>query len=410
MDKRTFLKTLAVAGVSSDVWALSPSTLASQADFWDTLRAHYILTPDFINLENGYYCITPKPTLDRYFEHLTSVNRLGSWYMRNRRFTDNEAVRKELAKVVGCSLEEIIITRNTTESLDTIISAFDWKPGDEAVAAHQDYPSMLHHFELMEKRYGMKTKRVDIPQQPQNDEEIVSLYEKAITPRTKLLLVSHLINITGQVLPIQKIADMAHRKGVPILVDGAHAVAHLDFKLRDLSVDFYGASLHKWLSSPLGAGMLYVKKERIPGLWPMFGDSDYPDHDIRKLNHTGTPAVATDLTILDAISFHQAIGSARKEARLKYLYAYWKTKLQEVPRIHIQSPLDPARSSGIGNVGIEGMSPAKLAQRLLEEFKIWTVAIEGAGVKGCRITPNVFTTTQELDTFVNAMKKIAASA
>lgn len=407
MNKRSFLKTLALAGISPQLLALDPTHLASQPDFWEAIRKQYVLTPDFINLENGYYCITPKPTLEKYWHRIQEVNTVGSWYMRNRRFEDNEAVRKSLAQLVGASFEEIIITRNTTESLDTIISAFDWKSGDEAIAAHQDYPSMLHHFELMERRYGMKTIRVDIPQQPQYDEEIVQIYEQAITSRTRLLLISHLINITGQVLPVQKIARMAHRKGVQVLVDGAHALAHLDFRIPDLEADFYGASLHKWLSSPLGAGMLYVKKERITGLWPMFGDSDYPDTDIRKLNHTGTPAVATDLAILDAISFHQAIGSARKEARLKFLYHYWKDQLQGVPNIQIQSPLDPSRSSGIGNVGIRGISPAQLAKQLMETAKIWTVAIDGAGVKGCRITPNVFTTTQELDTFVTAMKKIA---
>ncbi|TAG71342.1 MAG: aminotransferase class V-fold PLP-dependent enzyme, partial [Runella slithyformis] len=293
-------------------------------------------------------------------------------------------------------------------SLDTVIAGMDWKAGDEAVMAMQDYGAMLDMFKQQARRYGIINKVISVPNHPKSDEEIVQLYEQAITPKTRLLMVCHVINITGQILPVQKIAQMAHRLGVEVLVDGAHAIGHIDFKISDLGCDYYGSSLHKWLGSPLGAGLLYVKKEKIKNLWPLFADPNFGDDDIRKLNHTGTHPVHTDLAIADAIRFHQEIGIERKEARLRYLQNYWTSKVRTNPRILVNTPAEAARSCGIANVGIKGMTPANLAKTLLEKYKIWTVAIDYANVQGVRVTPHLYTSLQELDAFVRALQELAA--
>jgi len=220
-------------------------------------------------------------------------------------------------------------------------------------------------------------------------------------------MLSHMINITGQILPVKKICDMAHSKGVKVIVDGAHAIAHIEFKISDLNCDYYASSLHKWLSVPLGAGLLYVQKNNIEELWPLFGENDYPNNDIRKLNHTGTHPMHTELTIPFAINFYITIGAKRKEERLRYLQNYWTNKIKNNPNIILNTPLDSQRSCAIANVGIKNMKPSIMAETLLKKYKIWTVAIDYANVHGCRITPNVYTTTQELDEFVNALKEMS---
>jgi selenocysteine lyase/cysteine desulfurase len=330
--------------------------------------------------------------------------------MRTRLVPDKTAARDKLAALAGCAPEELIITRNTTESLDTVIAGYDWKPGDEAIMAEQDYGAMRDMFKLQAKRYGMVPVSVSLPNDPKSDDEIVSLYANAITPKTRLLMLCHMVNITGQILPVRKIADMAHARGVDVMVDGAHAFAHLDYKITDTGVDYYGASLHKWLGCPLGTGLLYVKRDKIAKLWPVFADESMAVDDIRKLNHTGTHPAHTDLAIEHAIAFHQMIGAERKEARLRFLQNYWTKQVRTMPNVVMNTPADPARSCAIANVGIKGMKPRDLAKSLLEQHRIWTVAIDNpaAGVQGVRITPHVFTTTVELDAFVKAIRTLSA--
>ena len=415
MHKRDFLRTLGGAAIG---FALSPAErqllaatppadLASREDFWSELRARYVVPTEFIHLEHGYYSMQSQPVLERYLQHIREVNAVSSRYMRTVQYPNKERVQGKLAALAGCSPRELIITRNTTESLDTVISGFDWKPGDEAVMGVHDYGAMLDQFSLMARRWGITNTRVTVPLDPASDDEVVQVYAKAITPRTKLLMVCHMINITGHVLPVRKICDMAHARGVPVMVDGAHAFAQLDFRIPDLDCDFYGASLHKWLGTPLGAGILYVKPSAVEKLWPLYGDEGYAATDIRKLNHTGTHPVATDLAIEDAIAFHETIGIQRKEERLRWLQQYWTTKVRGVPRIKVFTPRDPARTGAIANVGIEGMKPGDLATALMEKYRIFTVAINTAGVTGVRVTPQLFTTTQELDALVRALTELA---
>lgn len=420
MDRRAFLKGTTLASLAAPlllsqvqqavaaVSGKSAEALAQDEGFWRSVRGDYRLKPDYINLENGYYCFMPEATLERQVAHLRRVNYEGSYYMRTVRQDNKRLVAEKVGAVVGAPAEEIAITRNTTESLDLVIGGLDWKAGDEAVLAEQDYGAMQNHFKLVARRYGVVNKVVSVPNHPESDEALVALYADAITDKTRLLMISHMINITGQILPVRKICDMAHARGVEVLVDGAHAYAHVPFQMAELDCDYYGASLHKWLSAPLGAGLLYVKREKIPALWPLLAARDLPDDDIRRLNHTGTDPVHVDLGILDALEYQAALGLPRKAARLHFLQRYWTEQLRDVPGVIVNTPADPARHGGIGNVGLEGWDPRDLAKTLLEEHRIFTVGIDRPGVRGLRITPNLYTTLEELDTFVAVMKRLAA--
>jgi len=419
MNKRDFLKSVALLGlgVSSGnkiLRALPPApsetepAAANSEDFWEKIQAGYVRDPDRINLENGYYCVMPKPTLEASVRHAREQNLQGTYYLRTRQADDKVATRSMLAKFGGCELGELIVTRNTTESLDTVVSGFDWRQGDEAVMAFQDYPSMLAMFKQQARRYGIVNRMVSVPNHPESDDEIVSLYERAISPKTRLLMVCHVVNITGQILPVRKICDMARSHGVPVMVDGAHSFAQLDFKIPDLGCDYFGASLHKWLGAPLGLGILYVRRDRIPSLWPLLGDAEYGSDDIRKLNHIGTNPVHSELTIPDAIGFHNRIGSARKESRLRFLQQYWTTQVRDLAGITLNTPFEPSRTCAIANVRVNSRSPDELARVLLERHRIWTVAIDNpeASVRGIRVTPNLFTTTAELDTLIGALREL----
>lgn len=420
MKKRTFIKTAALSGIGSSIGMdalaalfdskknVSAETLAADDQFWKQIRSQYLIKTDYINFESGYYNIIPQPTLEKYLQHIRDINFHGAHYMRTVQVENKNRMAAKLAEVAGCSPDELIITRNTTESLDIIIAGQDWKAGDEALMAIQDYGSMLDMFQQVSNRYGVVLNKVSVPNIPKSDEEIVSLYEKAITPKTKLMMVSHMINITGHILPVRKICDMAHRKGVKVMVDGAHAFAHIQFKIKELGCDYYGTSLHKWMGVPLGSGFLFVKKENVASVWPLLGDGNRDLTNIQRLNHTGTHPCATDLAIEDAIDFYNRIGAERKEIRMRYLQQYWTSRVKDLPTIIINTPTENNRSCGIANVGIQGISPAELDKRLFKEFKIFTVAIDYANVQGCRIAPNVFTSIEELDVLIAALKKMAA--
>ncbi len=418
MKKRTFLKAFGAATMAPslfdqmDQWNLlldgaSADEVARNEAYWETIRSGYKLKPDYINLENGYYSMTPQYTMERYHDLINEVNYQASYYMRTEQWDNKDSAAARLAELIGASPDEVVITRNTTESLDSIISGYSWEADDEAVYAHQDYGAMRNQFKLMEQRYGIKSRIINVPNHPTSDTEIVSLYESAITSKTKLLMVCHMINITGHLLPIRKICDMAHNHGVDVLVDGAHVIGHIDFNIKDLDCDYYGSSLHKWLSVPLGAGLLYVKKGKAKNLWPLFAEYNKEDDDIKKLNHTGTHPVHTDLAVNDAIDYLDKMGLKRKESRLRYLQRYWSDQVRDVPNIVVNTPIDSHRSCGIANVGIAGLNPKEMAKILLEDYNIWTVGIDSPQVKGCRITPNVYTTIEELDSFVLALKDMA---
>ena len=380
-----------------------------EESFWKSIRKDYLLKKDYVNLENGYYCFIPQPTLNKYLEHVKRINFEGSYYMRNQLDLDKRKTAERLSNLVNCDKDELAITRNTTESLDLIISGFPWEKNDEAIFAMQDYGSMQEMFKLTAKRRGIVNKIISVPNHPKNDEEIVSLYEKQITKKTKLIMVSHMINITGQILPVKKICEMAHSYNIDVLVDGAHCVGHIDVDIKDLNCDYYGSSLHKWLSAPLGTGLLFVKKEKISKIEPILAGHVHQRDNIMRLNHIGTHPVHSDLAINDAIDYLESIGIKRKQNRLRYIQRYWSDKLRFKNNIIINTPTAIQRSCGIANIGVKNKTPDELSKILFNEYSIFTVAIDYANVKGCRITPNIYTNEEELDYFVESIIKIASN-
>ena len=417
MDKRRFIKSLGALSFSPLISASELSdfkpiskvlpVINNEDELWKTVRSHYTLKDEYINLESGYYNIIPNPILEHFINHVRHVNIEGSFYMRNDLNKNKDRVTSELANIVGSTSDQIAITRNATESLDLVISGFPWKKGDEAIYAKQDYGTMKEMFEQISNRYGVVNKIISIPNHPKNDEEIVSLYEGQITNKTKLIMVCHMINITGQILPIKKICEMAHSYGVEVMVDGAHCVGHFDFSIDDFNCDYYGSSLHKWLATPLGAGLLYVNKNKTHRIWPLLANGNTDKSDIKRLNHIGTHPVHTDLAISNSIDYIKWIGMERKENRMRFLQRYWSDQLRNMKNVVVNTPIDMQRSCGIGNVGLTNMSPSKMENILFDKYNIFTVAIDYANVKGCRISPNIFTTTEELDIFVNAVKEMS---
>lgn len=420
MKKRQFLKRLGQAAVVTPFLSIPvsaqnedtnvPYPKNNDDEFWKRIRKDYSLKPDYINLENGYYNFVPTPIMNNHLKHIKNVNYEASFYMRTVQWDNKKKVAARLANLVGCQSEELIITRNTTESLDMIIGGYPWEKGDEAIFAIQDYGSMRDHFHQISERYGVVCKEVSVPNHPNSDDELVSLYESQITSNTRLIMVSHMINITGHILPIRKICDMAHSHGVEVLVDGAHCIGHFEVNISELNCDYYGSSLHKWLSAPLGTGMLYVAKKNIGKIWPLLADHVTDADKIQRLNHIGTHPVHSDLAINDAIDYLEMIGLKRKENRLRFIQRYWSNQLRNVENVIINTPEAEERSCGIANVGLTNMGAKDLAKTLLEEFQIWTVGIEYANVNGCRITPNVYTTIEELDKFVTVIKTLAKRA
>ena len=417
MDKRRFIKSLGALSFSplvsaSELSELKPLSknlpvINNEDELWKTVRSHYTLKDEYINLESGYYNIIPDPILDHFINHVKHVNIEGSYYMRKDLNKNKDRVTSELANLVGSTPDQIAITRNATESLDLVISGFPWKKGDEAIYAKQDYGTMKEMFEQISDRYGVVNKIISVPNHPKNDEEIVSLYESQITSKTKLIMVCHMINITGQILPIKKICEMAHSYGVEVMVDGAHCVGHFDFSIDDFNCDYYGSSLHKWLATPLGAGLLYVNKNKTHRIWPLLANGNTDKSDIKRLNHIGTHPVHTDLAISNSIDYIKWIGMERKENRMRFLQRYWSDQLRNMKNVVVNTPIDMQRSCGIGNVGLTNMSPSKMENILFDKYNIFTVAIDYANVKGCRISPNIFTTTEELDIFVKAVKEMS---
>lgn len=381
--------------------------IANDDDFWKTIQQCYAQSEEFINLENGYFSPTPLPVLNAFVANNRMVNANSSFYMRRKKEDDRERVRQELATFAGVAADEVALMRSTTDGLNVVMLGLPLKAGDEVVLSNQDYDSMVEAFKQREQRDGIVLKTVNLPLQPINDDEVVRAYEKAITTKTRLVLATHMIHLTGHLLPIKKICDMAHTKGVEVVVDGAHTFAHIDFKIPDLGCDYYAASLHKWLCNPLGAGILWVKKEHIEKIWPLFGETSRPKTDIRKFERFGTQNTAIQLSLSAAIKFHNIIGSARKLEHLRGLKNYWVEKLAEVDGVSFNTPMQNERTGAIANFSLKGYTPTQLATALYDKYKVFTVGIESAAVNGVRITPHLYTTAQHLDTLVNAVKELA---
>jgi selenocysteine lyase/cysteine desulfurase len=376
----------------------------NEEDFWGWVRSSYTVSPNIINLNNGGVAPQPKVVQDAHIRYYQYANEAPTYYMWQILDQGREPLRERLASLCGCSSEEVAINRNSTEGLNTVIFGLHLKAGDEVVLSRQDYPNMINAWRQREKRDGIRLVWVDLPLPTEDDDRVVTLYEQAFTERTKVVHITHLINWSGQILPVRRIADKAHARGIEVIVDGAHTLAHIDFKVPDLGADYFASSLHKWLGAPFGSGLLYIKKDRIPSVWALLSNNEPDGPDIRKFESLGTRSFASEMAIGSAIDFHEVIGGKRKEARLRYLKDYWVDQLKSEQGIRfLQSK---HHSCAIANVAVDGKKPEEVAGTLFSKYKIHTVAINWENIHGVRVTPNVYTSLQDLDKLVKALRQI----
>ena len=386
---------------------LSPEQVAADEDFWATIQQSFSVTRGIINLNNGGVSPSPRVVTEAFVRYTWQQEDATAYTMWQILEPQSETIRAGLAEIFGCDKEEIAITRNASESLEILLMGLDLKAGDEILTTTQDYPRMLTTLRQREMREGLKLNLIKVPIAPSDINDLATPFEKAITPKTKLILISHQINLTGQIMPVRKVCEMARAKGIETIVDGAHSFAQFDFKRDDLQCDYFGTSLHKWLYAPKGTGMLYVKKEKIPKVWALMASEDKNKNDIRKFEEIGTHSAAMRLAIGESIAYHNAIGGKRKEARLRYLSRYWMDKLKGVPKIGFNTSFDENQSCAIANVKIEGVDPGQIGSYLMAKHKIFTTPIVHPEFSGIRITPNVYTTLWELDRFCEITEQIA---
>lgn len=388
---------------------ISPLSAANDEDLWARIAQAYTVSPNILNLNNGGVSPQPKvvqDAVDRYY-HLS--NEGPTYYMWQILDKGREPMRRKLADLAGTSADTIAVNRNATEALATVTWGLTLKSGDEIIMTKQDYPNMIHTWKQKELRDGIKIKWLNLVLPIENEQEIVDTFVQATTPKTKIWHITHMINWTGQIMPVKRLCEEARKRNIISIVDGAHTFAHMDFKIPDFNPDYYGTSLHKWLSAPFGTGMLYVKKENIAGLWPLFPNDKPQSGDIKKFETLGTRSFAPEQAIAQAIDFHLAIGSRRKAERLHYLKKYWCEKVSANTRVKLNISLKPEFSCALGNFSIDGMEPETIANKLMGEFQIHTVAIKWENISGVRVTPHVYTSTKDLDRFVDAVLKLAAS-
>ena len=391
--------------VIKDAQGFSPNDLATEEDFWYYIQQAFTVSPSLINLNNGGVSPAPKTVQEAMKRYYDYSNEAPSYYMWRELDKGREPLRQNLANLAGCSPEEIAINRNSSEGLETIIFGLQLKAGDEVVAALQDYPNMINAYKQRELRDGIKIIWINLDLPSEDEDYLVRQYINAFTQKTKVVHITHIINWNGQILPVKKIAQEAHKKGIEVIVDGAHSFAHFDFKVPDLDADYFAASLHKWLYAPIGTGMLYVKKEKIKTIYPLFATNENPlKDDIRKFENLGTRPFFIEQAIGKAIEFHEMIGIERKEKRLHYLKNYWMEKVKDIPKVKLNTSMHPKWGCAIGNIGIEGRKPGELDSFLLEKYRVHTVGITWENIVGVRITPNVYTTTKNLDMLVDGIK------
>lgn len=384
----------------------TPREIAADESFWREVQQAFTVDRSLINLNNGGVSPAPTAVQDAMKRYLDFSNLAPVYTMWEILEPQREGVRQRIARDFGSDTEEIALTRNASESLQICQLGIDLEPGDEVLTTTHDYGRMITTFKQRERRDGIKLVQFPLPVPAEDPDEIVRLFEENITPRTKMILMCHIVNITGQIMPVKKVVQMARAKGIPVVVDGAHAYAHFEFKHKDLDCDYYGSSLHKWLLAPHGTGLLYVRKEKVASLWPLMASPRRMDDDIRKFEEIGTHPAANYLAIADALTFHQGIGAKRKEERLRYLTHYWVEKLKRHDRIQINTSMNPAYSCAIANVQIKGVDTVELKKHLWAKHRIIVVPIMHDDFEGLRVTPNLYTTLEELDRYVDAMEEV----
>src|SRR5262245_56656013 len=394
-----------ILAASRSAASISADKMAADEDYWREIQQAFTVDRSLINLNNGGVSHSPSVVQDamrRYLELSNSAPTVTMWQVLE---PEIEGVRRRLAAAFGCDPEEMAITRNASESLEICIFGLDLKPGDEVLTTNQDYPRMLTSWRQRERRDGIKLKTISFPVPPPSMDELYDRFERAITPRTKVILVCHITNLTGQIFPIKRICQLGRERGIEVIVDGAHAFAHFPFKHADLDCDYYGTSLHKWLLAPHGTGFLYVRKSKIGKLWPLMAEDKKQDADIRKFEEIGTHPAANHNAIAEALTFHEGIGIERKAARLRYLKERWARRLELVKGVRVLTPYDPQQSCGLALFTAEAMDPGKLVGHLWEKHRILATPIVHDEFRGIRVTPNVYTTIGEVDMFCDAVEK-----
>src|SRR5215211_4601506 len=392
---------------TKNVAHLSPEEAAMDEDYWAIIQNSFSVTRSIINLNNGGVSPSPRIVTEALVRYIWQQEDATAYTMWQILEPQSETIRTGLADLMGCDREEVAITRNVSDSLEAILFGIDLKPGDEVLTTTQDYPRMLTTLRQRERRDRIVLKLVKIPVAPKDPSEITAAYEAGFTPRTRLVLVSHMINLTGQITPVRDICELARRRGAETFVDGAHSFAQFRFTRDDLGCDYFGTSLHKWLHAPKGTGMLYVKKEKIKNVWPLFAAEKSQDADIRKFEETGTRSAAQRLAIGEALLFHQGVGPERKEARLRLLARHWMNQLKGEPNVRFNTSFDDRQSCALANVQVSDTDPVALCDYLMRRHKIFATPIVHEEFKGVRITPSVYTTLKELDRFSEVMSTIA---
>jgi len=382
----------------------SAADTAGDENFWAEVARAFTVDRTLVNLNNGGVSPSPSFVQDAMKRHLDYSNLAPTYTMWRVLEPQREGVRARMAREWGVDAEEVAFTRNASESLQTCQFGYDLEPGDEVLTTTQDYGRMLTTFRQRERREGIVMRQIKVPVPAEDPAEVVRLFEEAVTPRTRLILMCHMINLTGQILPVRDIVRMARGHGIPVIVDGAHALAHFPFKLPDLECDNYSTSLHKWLFAPHGTGLLYVRRKKIPEIWPLMAASDGMNEDIRKYEEIGTHPAANYLAIGEALTFHQGIGAERKAARLVYLRDHWANRLLEHDRVSLNTSRKPGFACGIANVHVEGLDPGATSTWLWNAHRIITSPVGHEECSGLRISPSVYTTLEELDRFSEAME------
>lgn len=382
--------------------------IVNDEDLWRRFRRDfYTVSDEYINLENGYFGVSPIPVTQAYHRYIDRVARDSTRYLRGAFWDDFDVIVEALAAFTGAAPDEFIITRNATEAMNLLIHGLDLRRGDEVIVQTQDYPSMIEAFQMREQRDGIVVKSIEIPLIPQDDEDIVGRYRDAVTERTRCILVTDMLHGTGQILPTRKIAAMARPLGIEVIVDAAHSFAHVDYQIPDLGCDFVGVNLHKWFSAPLGTGLLYVKRGRAKDLRPMYGDVRRPLESLGKLAHFGTLATPILLCIPHAAQFNDMVTKLVKEQRLRYLQTYWTSRAAKFDRVEITTPASATRSCAISSFAVDGISAGDVAHSLSERFNVLTVRRDLGHKQVVRVTPNLYNQTSELDRLLEGIEAVA---
>ena len=384
-----------------------PAELASDDEFWHYVQQSYTVAANFINLNNGGVSPAPKVVADAMKRYYDISNEAPSYFMWRVIDQGREPLRKNLAQLAGCDAEEIALHRNASEALETIIFGIDLKAGDEVVLSKQDYPNMIGAWKQREKREGIKLVWINLDLPSEDENYLVKQYTDAFTPKTKMVQITHMINWIGQKMPVKLIADAAKKKNIEVLVDGAHTFAQFEFKIPDLNCDYFGTSLHKWLGAPIGTGLLYVRKEKIKNIWPLFGAGEKEEDNIRKFEHLGTRPFYIEQATDKAIDFYDMIGAKRKEERLLYLKNYWMQKVKDITNVKLHTSFKKEFGCAIGMVSVDGKTAAALDNYLWTNYKIHAVGINWENIHGLRVTPNVYTSTKNLDRLAEGIEKFA---